>query len=581
MNPIHNDHITLIAKTIMWFDPNWWIWTSLLLFVACLIHFFPMSIPEDNHKTIDHFMAMLRRFVVAGLSLLGIIFPCVLYLAFGSQSNLEPHQSSAAFQSWFIEMLGKYWSAPTCAVFTGVTGNFVWHRYVEPYVSGLKRKYRVNQHEDEQSDINKEMNKLAPKEYEPEKYFKDGWYFMGLDKFNQPIYISDAKFHELNMAIYGPTGTGKGVLAGILLKQAIRKGNATWLIDPKTDDNLAFIAQEGAKEAGRPFVYLDLNPGGKGSWHPFKGGELRSRRARVLEAFRLGATESDSGVYRSKERVLLDRAMNETDCSVKALYDYVLAETKDQELSQLRDSLAEWAQVSTFVPPKKKEGHSIKKSLLNNAVVYVRGHRTDPIVRQATITYLGELVQELMDIKKQRTSQVTIFADEISFIVSKEIGQSISTVRQFHCNMLLATQGVTDLKQVQAHDKSINGEAFANSFNLNCQLKMIYRAGDTDTIDMAVALGGKEQIRVGGREKTVVNRWGGEKWDNNRTFDLKEQEVVTDNKLLALGDKVGILYRPGAVATAAFTHWVTVDRSNPSWVKPEVEEAPVPAEAKP
>ena len=571
------DHLT--KKLIIWTDPYWWIAIGLLLFILSMIHFAPLTLEENNHKTKDHFFMVIRRIAVGIFVGLFFIYPLVLYILYGAIAEDTREIASQAFKDWAWDMLSSYWTLPVAGLLSGITLNMVWHRYCEPYLSNLGRSLRVNQHEDKLSDITVEAKELVSKNFNPETYFKNGYYFVGLDEDNKPIYISDDEFEETHSAYFGPTGTGKGVLAGMILTQAIRKGHCVFMLDPKDDDNLPYILQNEAKKANKSFVYLDLNDGGRGGWHPFKGGLIRDRRSRMIAAFGLEKGGTNADVYKSKERGIVDRLLKETDGSIKAMCDACEGHFDGDGLSSLRDGLKEWSNISTFVPNKKKEGHSIEKSLLNGAVVYVRGSTADGVVSAATKAYISELLQEAKRLKKDRTTHLTTFFDEVRFYISNEVVDGLATIRSAKVNMNLATQSISDLLNIQ--DATINGKALQQSFEINCRNKFLYAAGDDETAIWGETISGTTTKRVAMNEKVETNRWGGEKWEKTRAFTSVDVPFINRNTLLTLPPRVAILYRTGKVACKTFTCWVNTDKSFASWEKREVPKQQENIEASP
>ncbi len=555
----------LTGTLITWSDPAWWICISLLLFTLSMVHFVPLILEDNNHKTKDHFFLLVRRGCLIALVGLGLIFPIILYFLFSASSGESNQVASDIFKEWVLDMSSQYWMAPLSGLVSGVFLNMIWHRYLEPYMSNISRRFRVNQAEDKLSDIRTEAKSHTAKNFVPEHYFKDGYYFLGLDGSNQPIYVEAKKFEETHAGYFGPTGFGKGVLAGVVLTQAIRRGNMVVMVDPKDDDNLPYILQNEAKKAGRQFVYLDLNNEGKGAWHPFKGGTPRDRRTRMIAAFGLEKGGTNADVYKSKERGYVDDLLAATDGSIRDMLEATKKFTDGDSLSSLRDGLREWSQISTFMPPKKKDGHSIEKSILNNAVVYIRGSTGDGVVRAATKAYISEFMQEAKRLKNQRTTHITTFFDELRFVISNEIVDALATIRTFKVNMNLATQSIGDLLNIQ--DATINGPALKQSFEINCQLKFLYNAGDKDTAEWGEAMSGTKMLRIARNERTETNRWGGEKWDKMRSFDNQEAPNMHRNVLLSLPPRVAIFYMPGTVATVIFTCWVSADKSFASWEK--------------
>lgn len=553
-----------------WVDPQWWIWVSFCIFVLCMIHLLPLQLKPENHDFSDRIFLFLRIVFIGSLGLL-LFFPVLFYLTFGMLTpSTRQAEASHVVLAWYLEMAGDYWGLPLAAWIIGLTTNFCWHRYAAPYFSQMRRKLRVTQVEDKRSDIRTAQDDYQTKQFEPEKYFKEGYYFIAIDEEDKPIYIDVETFESTHSASIAPTGFGKGVEHGVLLTQSIRRGNATWWIDPKGDKRAPYVLQQEAAKAGRPFIYLDLNPEGKGNWHPFKGGALRDRRSRMLAAFRLTPTGTNADVYKTKERSIVDVLLSTTDGSIPAMYEAAKTLIKADDLSELREGLGEWSHISTFTPNRKRKGHSIEQCLLNNAVVYVKGSLTDNVVMAATRAYVSELIQEANRLYGQRSSHITAFIDETRFLISKEIVDALATTRELRMNMLLATQAISDLRNLE--DKTIDGEALQNSVEVNCQIKMIYKAGNEDTAKWGETLSGTKVIRVAGMERAEVNRWGAEEWGNVRNFDKEEVPLYHRNVFLALPKMVFVLYQPNALPTIGFSSWVNVDQSVCSWAKKENEE---------
>jgi hypothetical protein len=578
LNNLKDSPISYVQKAMDWVDPAWWIVISICLLVLCIIHFLPLELKAENHNFNDRVLVFLRRGFLIVLVGLGAVFPFILYVGFGmSVGSGNKDEASRLMKDWYMEMFAGYYTFPLAAIILGVTINFCWHRYMEPYLSQVRRKLRVNQVVDEQSDIRAESTKYARKTFDPETYFRPDQYFFGLDSNNEPVYVPAATFESTQTISIAPTGFGKGVIAGCLLTQAVRRGNTVFMVDPKGDQRLPHILQAEAKRMGVPFIYLDLNPEGKGNWAPFKGGSERDRRSRMQNAFGLSAGGTNADVYKTKERSILDKVMKSTDGSINAMYEAVTALTDKDGLSELRDGLGEWAQISTFASSRKRKGHSIEASLLNNAVVYVKGSLTDTVVNKATRCYVSELIQEAKRLISQRTTHLTVFVDETRFVTSKEIVDALATMREFRANMMLATQAISDLRVLE--DKTIDGPALQKSVEINCQIKNLYRAGDNDTAEWAEGLTGTKWVRSVGNEKTEVNRWGGEKWDKMRSFNSVEVPLFHRNVFLAIPQMVSVVFQPGQLPRETYSSWMKVDMSNPTWeakepVEVEPENAP-------
>lgn len=560
---------TMVDHALQWSSPWYWIILAVPLFTVSLLHPVPWRLSTEN-QTLAGLAAFIgRRAAVFALALLIFFVPLIALVLFMASAGTHAALAAEDFAGWIVGRLGLYWPVLVGAVVYGLVLRFVWDRYVSPKLSAYWRTLRITQETDKLVDAREEVATLKAKEFRPEDYFADGKIFYGLDESEQPIYFDLDRFRTTHHAILGPTNYGKGIVLQSIFKQCIRNGFGVFYIDPKGDNWLPFLLQNEAKAAGRRFVYLDLNPEGRGVWHPFLGGAFRQRRTRIVRAFNLESFGTDADVHKAKERGLLDDALENTDGTIKSLLDYVKknAETGRDNLSTLRDSLREWARVDTFSQPAKRKGHSIEACLMNNAIVYVRGDLADPVVKAATKAYISELVTEIKRLDAARPAHVVLGIDELKFLACAEINEALATIRQHQCNMLLAAQSIANLEAPD--DKRLDGKALAREFEVNTPIKFVYRAADERTAEWAENLSAGQWLNVVQREQTKVNQHGGEQWESNRMVGKVEQAVVSRNTLLNLPERIAIAYMPGRIASKLYTCHTQIDNSVASWKKQE------------
>ena len=554
-----------LLRWLAWSSPWYWVILSVALFVVAGLHPVPWELPRDNHSVVDHTALLIRKVVVYAVAIAALVVPLLSYAVFVITAETPHAEASAAFVAWGVERLNHYWLMPAGALTVGLFLRFVWDRYIAPRLSAYWRSIRVTQETDKLVDAREEIMTLTAKDFEPEKYFVDGKIFYGLDEYGQPIYFDLKRFLTTHHAILGPTNFGKGIVLQSIFKQCIRSGFGIFYIDPKGDDWLPYLLQNEAKAAGRRFVYLDLNPGGRGVWHPFLGGEFRQRRTRIVRAYDLESRGTDAGVYKAKERGLLDDALEKTDGTVKSLLAYVVekGETGRNNLSSLRDSLREWSRVDTFAQPARRKGHSIENCLMNNAIVYIRGDLADPVIKAATKAYISELVTEIKRLTRKRPAHVTLGIDELKFLACAEINEALATIRQYRCNMLLAAQSIANLEAPD--DQRLDGKALAREFEVNTPIKFVYRAADERTAEWAENLSASQWLNVVQRESTKTNVHGGEQWEGARMVGKLEQPIISRTTLLSLPERIAIAYMPGRNAAKLYTCHTQIDNSYASW----------------
>lgn len=544
-------------------SPWYWIVLAIPFFMVSMLHPVPWRLPSNDVKFRDLLAVAGRRTSVISLYVLLLFVPAIVFMIYVASSGMPFSTAAARFAAIARGQLGRYWPLILAAIVYGLVLRFAWDRYVIPKLSRVWRDARVSQKIDKPVDARDEVENLKAKSFEPEDYFVDGKIFYGLDEHDQPIYFDLQEFLETHHLVLGPTAYGKGIILQSVFKQVIRYGFGIFYVDPKGDSWLPYMLQNEAQRLGRRFVYLDLRPEGKGTWHPFMGGSARERRTRITRAFNLDKAGDNSDVYKAKERSRLDDALENTDGSIKALLQFV-AEREDGELSMLRDSLREWSRVSTFAQPGKRKGHSIERCLMENAIVYVRGDLRDPVVKEAMKAYVAELTGEVARLAESRPAHVVLAVDELRATACLELNEAIATIRQYRCNMFLLGQSMANVESPD--DKRLDGQALGRELEANTPIKFVYRAADQRTADWTQYMSAEQQLSVLGGEVTKVNTHGGEVWEGQRRIINKEVPIISKSTVLHLPRRVAIGFMPGRLATKVFTSPTKIDNSYASWL---------------
>ncbi|MEO8964589.1 MAG: type IV secretory system conjugative DNA transfer family protein, partial [Gammaproteobacteria bacterium] len=494
----------------------------------------------------------------------GFLYPLIAWFFYTAENTLGLAETLWTFFVWYEKKLW-YWLFPVGWWMIGFILRFYLHRYVKPSVSHFKRKLRITQKTDALSDIRNEKEHYQPKTFLPEKYYQPDHMFIGLDANEEPIYIKRDDWRETNMQVLGPTRSGKGVAIGNLIDQAIFYGDTVIYIDPKGDKFIPHIMADRAKKMCRHFYAYDLNDATEneiraGEWAPFTGGDERARRARILTAFGLNDTGGESDFYKGRERKLLDKLLVSTNGRIPLLLEEFEKNADYQEQGQrLYNAISQWAKIKSLCP-KKDRGLSIKKSLLNNAVIYVRGSMDDEIIREATRILVMEIVQEIKRLHHLRTSHVTLVIDEVRFLISNPLVDSLATIAGFNANVAIAYQAKNDVRNLT--DRTLDAKSIDQSININCQLKLIYGSLDPETNQWAEEMSGERLKLVTRNEHTKVGKLGEETWENTRSIGQEKEGFITENTMLSLKRRVGILFQPRELAKVVFTSFVPTSMSN-------------------
>lgn len=126
----------------------------------------------------------------------------------GGMPPVGASRSTEEYLTWIAAVVKGGWNLGVYAVCGGVLLNLVFARYVYPVWSAVMRKIRVRQYYDVQSDIRKESSRFKAKEFLPQKYYKKGMTFIGLDEHNRPIHVPLETWHETHRQIIGPETAG-------------------------------------------------------------------------------------------------------------------------------------------------------------------------------------------------------------------------------------------------------------------------------------------------------------------------------------------------------------------------------------
>ncbi|MFO1388294.1 type IV secretion system DNA-binding domain-containing protein [Cellvibrio sp.] len=530
---------------------NNWYWqsASIIFFIGSLIGMTPLKYDKDH--LFHQLLFIYIRKALLGLFFLLLLAPPIsgfLYEITGTDASLN---TTTAYWDWFTHLANRHFYFVAVACLSGWLLRFSFSRYALPLYSSVLRKISNKRTSDELSDIRKESSRLRAKDYLPEKHYKPGFIFVGLNEHNGPNLIPIDLWREANMQIIGPTRYGKGVIIGNILDQIIRQDDCVFYIDPKKDAFAPHIMYQAAKLNNRKFYYVALHDDDIGSWAPFAGGSDGDALVRAEIAFGLEFTgDPGTDYYKSQELKEFQKAFAQTR-NIESLKNLL----KETDANRINAELARWSRVKSLVP-KNGSGFSIQKAIKENAVVYIQGHLKDAVLRTATKIFIVELVQEAMNMHKERKNHLTVAIDEVSFLVSKDLAQSLATSLGFNINFVLAYQSQNDLLNLD--DNSVNGNYIHQSINVNCQLKAVYGGADFETAEWASNLSGTIIKEVTKMERAEISKAGGEIWEGTRSVGSVEENFINKNTILTLPPRVCVFIQPRKIASINYTAFVPV-----------------------
>lgn len=562
-----------VIAAMRWSTPWWWVCAAAAATTLALLNVLPLRVPparEEEYGLMDVLKIGLRNVAVIGLVVLCLVYWPAMY--FGTLATLG--NSSDQGHRWFVDYVSRQawrwgWLIPL-GIFAGLAWRVAAARYITPWLSRQWQRLLVRQEDHKQSDMRVEVGKLKARDFPPRQHYRDGQVFIGLDAEGQPTYLDASTFRATHMQVVGPTRFGKGVVLGVMIEQAIRQGHGVVYIDPKADAFLPCIMAEACERAGRRFIYIDLASEDT-RWAPFEGGTERDRRARIVNCFGLNNTGDGSDFYKSKERAILDTIMPKSGTSIAGLKAALEQRGEDgkplkESANRLYDGLVEFG-VMPSLNPRKGGGNKVAEALKSGASIYVRGSLDDATLKRATQVFITEVIQEARRLGPERPHHLTLAIDELKFMISQEISDALATIAGFNVNMVLLHQSIRDLRGPE--DRTLNVDALESGVIVNCQIKLLYRASDPETAEWASLLSGTKIVRTTKSQTVEHNRFGGEAYTASRMLYDLEVPIITQNEMLSLSPRVGVLFAPDRLASVVFTCFVPADTRRVLYQRPQ------------
>lgn len=524
-------------------------------------------IHSDEHNALEIGITYLKKTLIIFLLTFPIGLAAILY-------SLALHEKGFQFanlymKAWFELIITGFKDTPFYALAIFILPfcmRLAYLRLARPYISSWKRKLRVLQTGDAASDIRVEFGRIKAKMFDPQMFYTLGKTFWGLSLDGAAVYSDDEIFTKTHTKAVGPSQTGKGVILGVLLDQAIWKGWGAGFIDKKPDDFIFDILRESALRNGnRPFTVVDLTSNNTIGYHPFKYGKARDRRERTVMALGLRATGSDGDHYRGKAREIIDLLLPYwTTGTLSHLKDLLDSPPQTITPSQLllirtygdnvKSPLNEFIQLKTLDP--NGDGLDIAKVLKEGHVFYIRSDIQDTVVRQAEACLMEEIIQVVRDIELSNFVQLVI--DEARFSMTETLADSLAVVLSKKLVMTLSYQSINDPLNIS--DKNTNAQSVKSGIETNSQNSLMYKPNDKDTAEWTASLTGEAQKTLTKMEKITRNEGGAEEWEGERTVGSQAENYIHTNKLYAMPARVGALIRQGALAELLCTAWIPVEK---------------------
>lgn len=461
---------------------------------------------------------------------------------------LAPHVAGAGRPGWHVPLfIGEFLVGVAVAAFVARRASGLLERLRGRWVqrSPLAR--------DARTDIRTVGNLLpeARDAYDPLPFCEEpDRLFLGMDPDGNAVHVDQALWRNSHVDIVGMTGSGKGVLAGVLLTQAVRQGEAVVVIDPKDDEYAPRVMERAAREAGVPFYHLDLM-GEAPQWNPLQGKTADELEELLVASLGLGERGTEADFYRLNDRrAAREFAQLYDDESLPILLETFRSEPAARKATKFIDDMEE---IAATPSARAEEGLDIAQAINEGAVVYVRGSPRHSRILKLQKMFVLSVIQHCERRGREEARQVCLFLDEFRYLVSAPVLEALASIRDKRAHLVLAHQTVNDLRNVPG---DLDPEQVVSSVTENCGLKFSYQVNDPDTALWLARMSGN--ILVDDEIRSLeANTVLAEREQDIRGLRQSERYLVDTNMLQSLPPRCAVSYGNG-LAQFVFTSPVPV-----------------------
>jgi len=226
-----------------------------------------------------------------------------------------------------------------------------------------------------------------------------------------------------------------------------------------------------------------------------------------------------------------------------------LPEDLTDKCGGFRRSLEEIAELDSVQAPPGTAEVDLDGPLKNGGCLYVLGSMDDEavvILQRMLLLRIVQLISTRPRDGKQR--HVTVFADEIRYLMSKKLGDVLGSIRDKGCNLILAHQSLADLKTGDVPSPAVVID--------NCGLRWLYRSTTEEMAQWIAGQTGKILVNKS-TQKIEANAAGGQVGQNQKFMTQTERAKIDVNMVQHLPNGVAVVVGAGP-ARLAFSSPVPV-----------------------
>ncbi|HAT1684696.1 TPA: type IV secretion system DNA-binding domain-containing protein [Klebsiella oxytoca] len=488
----------------------------------------------------------------------------IFFFIFGTLSPLTIQGLSYFFKSLDNNILFRVplWIMTVIFTAAGLIFHIAVRRLLAGEIDNLKHRMikKSKLERNTRTDVRK-VKELLPDstEYNPLDYIdlKKG-VFIGLNKDDQPQYITMKEFRTQHAAIIGTTGSGKGVTATVLLYQAILSGEAVFVEDPKDDEWAPHVLREACKKAGKKFTLINLN---KLNFQLDLLADISHEQLEELfnAGFSLAKKGEASDFYRIKDRRAARNtaAIYKRGMTLRDLFNTDFVQSLREDAPAFCGELEEIALVNSI---NATNGFSLKEVFDEGGCCYIIGSTRNQKIISAQRMILTRLIQiaETRDRINSTPRTVAIFLDELKYHLSRPALEGLGTARDKGVHIFMAFQATDDLRDCPS---DLNGDSVIGAVIENAKFKLIYKIQNPETAEWAARMTGSilvdDEMRKVRTDLSLT-----EKVDTDRMIRQAESYYVDSNMFLNLPEKVGFVFTSTELPRATKMFQVQVKKEN-------------------
>lgn len=452
----------------------------------------------------------------------------------------------------------------------GLIAGIVWLRNVVQILDAMIERFSVKTglERDKKTDI-RYIDKVLPpaiKPFDANRYFKPTkGVFVGLNRLRKPIYCDSGTFDESHLLLCGRTRSGKGVAAQIIGSQSIRRKELFVVLDPKFDAWLPHVFAAEAKEAGQPYVFLDLRQSAPPQINPFEGANAEEVENLLLAAFSLGERGEAADFYRvGDRRAALECARLVVEMRTRLGRTPTAAEiiTNEAAGAWRENATNFWGymmEMAELPSVNAKNGLALDALVAGGGCLYILGDmQNSRVVRMQRLFLLRlmQLAKNRAAIASEPARVIRVFADEFTVHISRPFLVSLAASAGWRMCVILAFQTLGDLADCPA---DLTAEAVKAKVWENCALKLLYAVRDSDTAEWLARSTGIIQVDDEMR-RVDRNLALSESLATDRSLRQSETYLIDVNMLLGLPKGCGVLFGASPLPEFCYTSPMPVER---------------------